>query len=218
MSSPTRWRGLAAAAQAVQPALAGRPGKPRGPLGADAHPVARPEPAATRPAACQPDLGRRSRWTSARPRPSVTPRPRSATAYGIDNVTFGIDHRRWHGPDHRDRQRLRRSRLRRQHRPELQHQRPGRVRPGIRPARPAELHQVQRDRPDDQPARHRPGRRRQPQRQLGDGGGARHRVGARHRPRRPASTWSRRATTPTTPTCSPAVPPPPACPACRSSR
>ena len=52
----------------------------------------------------------------------------------------------------------------------------------VRPARPAELHQVQRVRPDDEPPRHRPGRRRQSQRQLGDGGVARHRVGPRHRP------------------------------------
>ena len=102
--------------------------------------------------------------------------------------------------------------------PNFSHQRPGPVRPDVRPARPAELHQVQRDRADDQPARHRPGRRRQPQRQLGDGGCPRHRVGPRHRPggeHRPGRGEQRhqqqrhlhRGRRP-----------PPASPACRSSR
>ena len=71
-----------AAAQAVQPAVAGRPGNPRGALGPDADPVARPEPAATRPAACPARPRVRSRWTSARRRPSATPRPRSARPTG----------------------------------------------------------------------------------------------------------------------------------------
>ena len=137
----------------------------------------------SRPIRRTPSIGHRRLWTSARPSPVGYTPAQIRAAYGINNIIFGAVTGDGTGQtiaivnayddpafvDSTD--------------PNFSTSDLAAVRPGVRPARPAELHQVQRGRPDDEPARHRPGRRRQPQRQLGDGGGARHRVGARHRPR-----------------------------------
>ena len=88
MSSPRRMARAPAAAQAVQPADAGGPGKPRGPLAADADRVARSLPAGAQSAACQSDLGHPPLDFGSPTPVGYTP-AQIRTAYGINNVTFG---------------------------------------------------------------------------------------------------------------------------------